>query len=104
MRFLARLAAAFSVVSILACSGLGLCWESVAAHRHDCCQREDAKTPPKPCASAGADVQPVKVAPAVLLVLPVGMTLLPQQPTMSQPASAFAPAFPMKAPPLVLRI
>jgi len=91
--------AAFTLCSILACSGLGFCWKQFAPQAHDCCE-DNAMAPAKSCASASTQ------APAVGLSLP-HETVLPSStfaPVALEPmAGAFAVP-PLKSPPLVLRI
>jgi hypothetical protein len=99
-----RLAATLSIVALLACSSMGTCWAMLAAagSGHDCCESgASLAAPAKACASTLATVSPVDVAapaeaPVALLELgPAAYTA---------PVHAFAPAFPVLAPPLILRI
>jgi hypothetical protein len=102
MRPLRPAAAAIVLSAILACSGLGTCWKQFARSAHDCCENESAMAPAKTCASAVAQTVAVDlVAPSA-----IGWTVFSTAAVESaEPsAAAFAPAFPVKSPPLVLRI
>jgi len=97
----ARAVAGLALVSLLACSGLGLCWKQFASRGHDCCEPETA-SPAKPCASAVEQGTPLKVLPPAVTVLPVGEASVAAA-TESMPF-AFALVLAPKAPPLILRI
>ena len=105
MDVMRRLAATIALVALLACSSAGTCWAQLAGANagHECCPKSgDTMTvPAKSCASTIAAVGQVDVVP------PSASQLMPDPPaaTLSAvPISAFAPAFPVVAPPLILRI
>ena len=99
-----RLAASISLVALLACSSMGTCWAmlATAGSGHECCESgASLAAPAQACASTLATVAPVDVAaPAETPLAPI--ELAPAAHLAS--ASAFAPAFPVLAPPLILRI
>lgn len=101
VRSVRRALAASALASVLACSGLGLCWTQLMPRAHDCCERESASTS-RPCSSAAVK------APAVDLLLPVAPSSFPavERPFAALGARLAAPA-PVRiaaSPPLVLRI
>jgi hypothetical protein len=98
---LRRLAASLTLVSVLACSGLGLCWQTLASLSHACCEHESA-APARSCSAVGTKVAAPELAPPTVAVLTVSPWLT--RPLMEQAVSAFAPAFAVHPPPLVLRI
>ena len=98
-----RVAAGLALIAILACSGLGLCWQQFGKGGHDCCSADEAQlsTPAKACAAPAATVLTVKVTPPPLV------SALPAIAPMGHAAVCFRashPAFAVKDPPLVLRI
>jgi hypothetical protein len=103
MRVRRRAVAALLLGSILACSGLGLCWVRFAPARasHDCCEQERSAASAKACASvvtlvvAAVVISPSEAAFPVTLTLPAAAAAAP---------CACWHAVPCKAPPLVLRI
>jgi hypothetical protein len=105
MRFWAKATGAtITLLSVLACSGLGFCWEQFASRPgHGCCEEEkDAGDAGKrPCASPAADVFAAKLAPPIVDAVNVASPAVLQAPPCFM---AFASSFPVKAPPLVLRI
>jgi hypothetical protein len=99
-----RVVAAFALTAVLACLALGVCWRLFARDKHGCCARTSAMGAPEyPCPSAATQVSAVKVAPSPSVTLPVPADPLPFASRL-QADSAFAPSFPVKSPPLVLRI
>ena len=105
MRVLARLATAATLVAVLACSSLGTCWLHFVGNGHSCCPQAAATlaASSKPCASAAVPVSSAVVAPplaAPVYDLPAPQALFSGQRT----DSAFAPALPVRSPPLILRI
>src|ERR1700687_5604070 len=99
-----RLAPAAALSGLLACSGLGMCWTRVVPAAHDCgtSAGDRIARPSQPCAGDASYVKakslPPSVAPALAMVADLA------SPRAVWPAAAFAPAFPVKAPPLVLRV
>jgi hypothetical protein len=97
-----QLAATIALTTILACSGLGLCWREFSGG-HDCCV--DDATISAPAQSCASDATAVS---AKLLPPPVdSVSLVPQLPgpvTAAPALRAFGSSIPAKAPPLVLRI
>jgi hypothetical protein len=97
-----RLAAAYALGALLACSSVGTCWlrlSSPAAHH--CCEKGVNVKPAKPCAAEVTSVVPVVLeapaaSPALLAAPPVSPAVLPE--------AAFRPVLPVRDPPLVLRI
>jgi hypothetical protein len=100
-----RLAAAFALVALLACSSAGTCWAmlATAGSSHDCCESDGGalSAPTRPCASTLATVAQVDLVPPAIVpgVLAPAKVASPRA-----PVSAFSAAFPVIAPPLVLRI
>jgi hypothetical protein len=97
-----RLVGGWVLTTILACSGMGLCWRQVAAGSHACCAEDRAMTAlTKPCASPAAFetapriLAPPAAAPAVAPRVAVAHDL------PAAPALAVRSA---KPPPAVLRI
>jgi hypothetical protein len=101
-RVFRHVAAVLALGSILACSGLGLCWRQFVRSAHDCCASESPTAPARPCASPGGQTTVAKVVPPALAVMPILIDLAPT--SQAATGSAFAPSFPAKSPPLVLRI
>jgi hypothetical protein len=102
MRLLAcRLAAAFTLTAVLACSGLGVCWKQFARMTHHCCPGggED-KAQIKPCASVVAHEAAVVMPPPPVATLPATLELA----GVADIPVAFHPLVPAKGPPLVLRV
>jgi hypothetical protein len=100
---LCRLAAAFTLVALVACSGLGVCWKQFARAKHHCCPGGDSdttRTSLKPCASVVSHEAAVVVPPPPVATLPV--TLEPAG--LADGWSAAGPIVPGKSPPLVLRV
>ena len=98
-----RAAAGLALIAILACSGLGLCWQQFGKGGHDCCSADEARlsTPAKSCAAPAATVLSVKVTPPSLV------SALPAIAATGHAAVCFRashPTFAAKDPPLVLRI
>ena len=102
MRVLAcRLAAAFTLTALLACSGLGVCWKQFARMTHHCCPGGDTKTAQiKPCASVVAHEAAVVMPPpaVAMLLVPVESSGLDEVPLAMDPLAR------AKGPPLILRI
>ena len=100
-----RLAAAAALSGLLACSGLGMCWTRVlpAAGAHDCCARggDRISRAPQPCAGEVSYVKAESVPPSAPTSMPVALRATS---THAVWPAAFAPSFPVKDPPLVLRI
>lgn len=101
MGWVRRSLAVFALGSILACSGLGLCWKQFVPRAHDCCERETAADA-RPCSSS------VVKATAVDLVMPAeAPPFLPTERfTAARDPHRTATDVPRAAlsPPLVLRI
>jgi hypothetical protein len=99
-----RVVAATALTAILACSGLGLCWQQIARGGHDCCTTDGAlAAPAKACAAAVESGQTVKLAPpGTLTVVPVIEALVAE--TSGSLAAAPLSPLPPPSPPLVLRI
>jgi hypothetical protein len=102
MRLLAcRVAAAFTLMALLACSGLGVCWKQFARMTHHCCPGGGSETDQvKPCASVVAHEAAVVMPPPAVATLPV--TLAPSH--LADVPLAVDPNAPAKGPPLILRI
>jgi len=99
-----RVAAAVALTAVFACSALGVCWKQFVADKHGCCARESAMAAPEyPCPSAATQVTVAKLAPTPETTVPAPADSLPLAPSVAHD-SAFAPSFPVKSPPLVLRI
>jgi hypothetical protein len=98
----ARLSAAFALISVLACSSLGVCWAQFFRHASDCCQKESASAPVRPCSSAAAQAAPVHLAPPAPITVAASVGVWPAPTEM--PVAVFAQALPVKSPPSVLRI
>jgi hypothetical protein len=100
-----RLAAALALSGLLACSGLGMCWTRVVplAHHHDCCTSDGERIsrPAQPCAGEASFVKAASLPPTAPADGPVA--ILPAAHAVFA-TGAFAPSFPVKDPPLVLRI
>jgi hypothetical protein len=106
MMVMRRLAAAFALVALLACSSAGTCWAQLAAasEGHECCPpsgRSTLAAPAKACASPIAAVGPVGWVPAPFVSATPGPLV---SATWAAPATAFPSAFPVLRPPLILRI
>jgi hypothetical protein len=99
-----HIAATLALGSILACSGLGLCWRQFVRSPHDCCAKESPTAPVKSCASpAEWRTAAVKIVPPSSVPVPAVMAEWMPTSTPVHGAS-FAPSFPVKSPPLVLRL
>jgi hypothetical protein len=100
-----RLAAAAALSGLLACSGLGMCWTRVlpVATAHDCCtsRGDRISRAPQPCTGEASYVKAESVPPSAPTAMPVALLTTS---THSVRPAAFAPSFPVKDPPLVLRI
>lgn len=100
-----RLAALLALSGLLACSGLGMCWTRVlpTAHPHDCCAGDGQRIsrPAQPCAGEASFVKATVLPPAAPADGPVAILPASQAAVAT---AAFAPSFPVKNPPLVLRI
>ena len=100
-----RLAATVALSGLLACSGLGMCWTRVVpvAQGHDCCagSGDGISRAAQPCSGDASYVKAESVPPSAPTSAPVAV--VPTSTDIVWPA-AFAPSFPVKAPPLVLRI
>jgi hypothetical protein len=98
-----RLAAAAALSGLLACSGLGMCWTRVVPTAHDCCTSAGGQIArrSRPCAGEASYVKAESLPPSVA---PAPMVADLAPPRAVWPGAAFAPAFPVKSPPLVLRI
>jgi hypothetical protein len=100
-----RLAASLALSGLLACAGLGMCWTRVVplAHHHDCCTSagDQISRPAQPCAGEASFVKVTSVPPSAPADAPVAVL---GAPASLAPTAAFAPSFPVKDPPLVLRI
>jgi hypothetical protein len=94
-----RAVAAWLLGSILACSGLGLCWARFAPAEHACCEQESASSA-KPCSSVGTLVATAVVLSPCEAALPV--TVLMRGVASVAPEVFHTPH--VKPPPLVLRI
>jgi hypothetical protein len=95
-----RSLAVFALGSILACSGLGLCWKQFVPRAHDCCERETAADA-RPCSSSVVKTTAVEVvmpAEALPFLATERFTaLVPHRTAIAEPRAA-------QSPPLVLRI
>jgi hypothetical protein len=102
---LTRIAACVALTAILACSGLGLCWQRFGSGgAHDCCAADETQiaTPAKPCAASGEVVTVVKIAPALPVTSRIGTA---EAVEFASASRAFAPPlFKTRSAPLVLRI
>jgi len=99
-----RFAAVVALGTLLVCSNVGTCWLRLAASSgHDCCEQDSTmKAAPKPCGSTATSV-PLTELPAPLAWVSA-VPALPLSATAPSSLAAFAPAFPVLAPPLILRI
>ncbi|SRR5712691_10349494 len=99
-----RLAAAAALSGLLACSGLGMCWTRVVPAAHDGCASAGDRISrlPQPCAGDASYVKAESVPASAPAPAPVADVALAARAVWV--AGAFAPAFPVKSPPLVLRI
>jgi hypothetical protein len=100
-----RFAALVALVAVLACSSVGTCWLRLAATTgHDCCEQGSRmEAAARPCGSTVASVPLIEVlAPAVWVSAVPALSPSVAAPRAS--AVAFAPAFPVFAPPQILRI
>ena len=101
MEGMRRAAASFALLSLLACSSAGVCWAEVVRSAHACCESAPSVSPAKACASTVDAAAPILLAvPAEHHPAPVAAFTV----TELRPVSAFAPAFHVLPPPLVLRI
>jgi hypothetical protein len=102
IRVTRRLAAGLALISLLACSGLGLCWRQLATRAHACCADQGAAvtTPAGPCASAVAKATPPTLAPPAVRPAPA------IDAPLTRTAASFlsSPSRHVHVPPLVLRI
>jgi hypothetical protein len=91
---------------LLACSGLGMCWTRVVpiAHAHHCCASSGDRLSkaPQPCAGEASYVKAESVPASAPASAPAAIVATSTD--AAWPAAAFAPSFPVKAPPLVLRV
>jgi hypothetical protein len=94
-----RGAAVLALGAILACSGLGVCWQQFAARTHDCCQRESETAPARACGSDAERHLTASVAAPTAVVVPLAVAL----PAPAERPQAAA-AVPIRTPQPVLRI
>jgi hypothetical protein len=99
--WLARVAAVPVLAAVLACSGLGICWQTFAPRGHSCCEPKAATSigSPRSCASLaerGAIPHPVPLVALAVSAAPVASDRMGD--------GAFLPVLPARTPPLVLRI
>jgi hypothetical protein len=98
-----RLAAGLTLTTLLACSGLGVCWRQLARDAHDCCAKDTIASPAKPCASAVASEAIVELVPPAVTVAPFVLTAPTLEASLVARVAPFAAAS-AKSPPLVLRV
>jgi hypothetical protein len=99
-----RAAAVIALTAILACSGLGLCWRVFDVAAHDCCEDADSLTASaQPCASAATGTSPATPTFPEPSLGPAA-TITPRHIVVEAVHGAFGSSFPVKSPPLVLRI
>jgi hypothetical protein len=93
--------ATFLLAATLSCSGLGACWKQFVQSADDCCERESAAAPARPCASIAAHAESTSLAPvseAAIWFSPTSRDALEPR------VVARVVVLPASPPPLVLRI
>jgi hypothetical protein len=100
-----RLPAVVALVAVLACSNVGTCWLRLTATiGHDCCEQDTTlQAAPRPCGSTATTVPLLELQAPMAWVS--ALPTVPPSVGADRPSpAAFAPAFRVLVPPLILRI